>query len=88
MKIKDGFILKDVAGSKIVIATGAQRINFNGVITFNDVGAEVFNMLDGTNSVEDIISKISADFNVDSNRVKNEVEILIEKMRKHKLIDE
>ena len=88
MKIKDGFILKDVAGSKIVIATGAQRINFNGVITFNDVGAEVFNMLDGTNSVEDIISKISADYNVDSNRVKNDVEKLIEKMRKHNLIDE
>lgn len=88
MKIKDGFILKDVAGSKIVIATGAQRINFNGVITFNDVGAEVFNMLDGTNSVEDIVSKISADYNVDSNRVKNDVEKLIEKMRKHNLIDE
>lgn len=88
MKIKDGFILKDVAGSKIVIATGAQRINFNGVITFNDVGAEVFNMLDGTNSVEDIISKISADYNVDSNMVKNDVEKLIEKMRKHNLIDE
>lgn len=88
MKIKDGFILKDVAGSKIVIATGAQRINFNGVITFNDVGAEVFNMLDGTNSVEDIISKISADYNVDSNIVKNDVEKLIEKMRKHNLIDE
>jgi hypothetical protein len=88
MKIKDGFILKDVAGSKIVIATGAQRINFNGVITFNDVGAEVFNMLDGTNSVEDIVSKISADYNVDSNIVKNDVEKLIEKMRKHNLIDE
>ena len=88
MKIKDGFILKDVAGSKIVIATGAQRINFNGVITFNDVGAEVFNMLDGTNSVEDIVSKISDDYNVDSNIVKNDVEKLIEKMRKHNLIDE
>ena len=88
MKIKDVFILKDVAGSKIVIATGAQRINFNGVITFNDVGAEVFNMLDGTNSVEDIVSKISADYNVDSNIVKNDVEKLIEKMKKHNLIDE
>ena len=58
MKIKDGFILKDVAGSKIVIATGEQRMNFNGVITFNEVGADVFNLLDGNNSVEEIIAKI------------------------------
>ena len=39
MKIKDGFILKDVAGSKIVIATGDAKLTFNGVITFNSVGA-------------------------------------------------
>ena len=38
MKIKDGFILKDVAGSKIVIATGAAKMSFNGVITFNKSG--------------------------------------------------
>ena len=54
MKIKDGFILKDVAGSKIVIATGSARLNFNGVITFNDVGADVFALLDGTKTVDEI----------------------------------
>ncbi len=88
MKIKDGFILKDVAGSKIVIATGAQRINFNGVITFNEVGAEVFNLIDGTNSVEEIIEKISKEYNAPYDVVKTDVERLIEKMRKHNLIDE
>ncbi len=88
MKIKDGFILKDVAGSKIVIAIGEQRFNFNGVITFNEVGADVFNMLDGNNSVEDIVAKISEDYNAPYEVVKTDVENLIEKMRKHNLIDE
>lgn len=88
MKIKDGYILKDVAGSKIVIATGAQRLNFNGVITFNDVGAEVFNMLNGENSLEDIVAKISADYNAPIEVVRADVEKLIEKMRKNNLIDE
>ncbi len=88
MKIKDGFILKDVAGSKIVIATGEQRMNFNGVITFNSVGADVFTMLDGTNSVEDIVSKISEDYGADKSLVKSDVEKLIEKMKKFNLIEE
>lgn len=88
MKIKDGFILKDVAGSKIVIATGAARLNFNGVITFNDVGADVFTMLDGTNTVEEIVSHIAAQYGVDENTVKTDVEKLIDKMRKYKLIEE
>lgn len=88
MKIKDGFILKDVAGSKIVIATGSAKLNFNGVITFNDVGAEVFKMLDGTHTVEEIISHIAADYGVSEDIVKTDVEKLIEKMRNHKLIEE
>lgn len=88
MKIKDGFILKDVAGSKIVIATGSAKLDFNGVITFNDVGAEVFTMLDGTNTVEDIVSRIAAEYGIEEATVKADIEKLIDKMRKHKLIAE
>jgi hypothetical protein len=88
MKIKDGFILKDVAGSKIVIATGEQRLNFNGVITFNEVGAAVFNLLDGNNSVEDIVAKISSDYDAPVELVRADIEKLIEKMKKHNLIEE
>ncbi len=88
MKIKDGFILKDVAGSKIVIATGSAKLDFNGVITFNNVGADVFTMLDGTNSVESIIARISADYGVDEKLVTTDVHKLIEKMKKFNLIEE
>lgn len=88
MKIKDGFILKDVAGSKIVIATGSAKLDFNGVITFNDVGAEVFTMLDGTNTVEEIVSRIAAEYGIEEATVKADIEKLIDKMRKHKLIAE
>lgn len=88
MKIKDGFILKDVAGSKIVIATGEARLSFNGVITFNSVGAEIFNLLDGTNSPEEIVSKIATDYNVDSEIVKRDFDALVEKLKKHNLLDE
>ena len=88
MKIKDGFILKDVAGSKIVIATGEARLSLNGVITFNSVGAEIFNLLDGTNSSEEIVAKIASDYNVNAEIVKRDFEALVEKLRKHNLLDE
>lgn len=88
MKIKDGFILKDVAGSKIVIATGSAKLDFNGVITFNDVGAEVFTMLDGTKSVEEIVSHIATEYGVSEDIVKADVYKLIDKMEKHNLIEE
>lgn len=88
MKIKDGFILKDVAGSKIVIATGDAKLSFNGVITFNSVGAEIFNLLDGTNTAEEIIGKIASDYNVDAEIVERDFNALVEKLKAHKMLDD
>lgn len=88
MKIKDGFVLKDVAGSKIVIATGDAKISFNGVITFNSVGAEIFNLLDGTNTDEEIIKKIASDYNVDAAIVEKDFYALVEKLKAHKMLDD
>ena len=88
MKIKDGFILKDVAGSKIVIATGEAKLSFNGVITFNSVGAEIFELLDGINTPEEIVEKIASDYNVDSEIVKKDFEALVNKLRNYNMLDE
>ena len=88
MKIKDGFIMKDVAGSKVVLPLGERQFDVNGIITFNDVGAEVFNMLDGTNSVEEIATKIAKDYDVSYEMVEADVNELIEKMRANGLIED
>ena len=88
MKIKSGYILKDVAGSKIVMAIGEESTKFNGIITFNEVGAEVFTMLDGTKSVEEIVAKIAKDYEAPYEIVAEDVNKLIEKMRNQGLIED
>ena len=88
MKIKDGYILKSVAGSNVVIATGMERMDFRGIITFNDTGAEIFNMLNGTYTVEEIIEKLAKDYETSYDVVKADVMNLIEKMRSQGLIEE
>lgn len=88
MKIKDGFIMKDVAGSKVVLPLGERQTEIRGIITFNDIGAEVFNMLDGTNSVEEIIAKLVKDYDAPYETVKSDVEKLIDKMRENGLVED
>ena len=39
MKVKDGFVLRAIAGSNIVVPVGAATAQFNGMITLNDSGA-------------------------------------------------
>lgn len=88
MKIKDGYILKKVAGENIVIATGEARISFNGIITFNEVGAEVFELLDGTRTLEQIVDEIAAIYNAPREIIESDIKKLIEKMKNHGLIEE
>lgn len=88
MKIKDGYILKKVAGENIVIATGEARLSFNGIITFNEVGAEVFTRLDGTRSINQIVDEIALLYNAPKDVIEKDINKLIEKMRNHGLIEE
>ena len=88
MKIKDGYILKSVAGSNVVIAIGDERKELNGIITFNDTGAEIFNMLNGTYTVEEIIEKLAKDYEIPYDVAEADVMKLIEKMRSQGLIEE
>lgn len=88
MKIKDGYILKKVAGENIVIATGEARLSFNGIITFNEVGAEVFDRLDGTRTFEQIVDEIAALYNASREVIEADIKKLIEKMKSQGLIEE
>lgn len=88
MKIKDGFIMKDVAGSKVVLPIGERQNDLKGIITFNEIGAEVFNMLDGTNSVEEIAHKIAKDYDTPYETVEADVNKLVKKMREQGLIED
>ena len=38
MKIKDGFVLRDIAGDTVVIATGEISKTFHGMIRLNSTG--------------------------------------------------
>lgn len=88
IKIKDGYILKKVAGENIVIATGEARLSFNGIITFNEVGAEVFTRLDGTRTLSQITDEIAAIYNAPKELIKADIEKLVEKMRSNGLLEE
>lgn len=47
MRIKEGFVLRDVCGEKVVMGEGLKTINFSKMIHFNDTAAYLWNELQG-----------------------------------------
>ena len=45
MRVDKEFVLREIAGDYIIIPTGKTVLEFNGLITVNEVGVSIWNML-------------------------------------------
>ena len=64
MRIKDGFILREVAGTFVIISAGDESLDFKGVITVNEVGALIWKGVEAGKSKDEIVDKILAEYDV------------------------
>ena len=65
MKIKDGFILREMCGENIVTAEGIEHINFNKLISLNSSAAYLWENLGKEFSVEDMAALLVEQYDID-----------------------
>jgi len=64
MKIKDGYMMRKVAGNCVVVPMGDEITNFNGMINLNETGEFLFEKLkDGCNK-EELIEAMMSEYEV------------------------
>ncbi len=86
MKIKDGFILREVAGNYIVVAVGDAVKNFNGVINLNETGAFLWKELVKGCDEDALLAALLAEYDVDEEIAKTDVKAFITKLTEAGLI--
>ncbi len=66
MKIKEGFILREMCGENIVAAEGLENINFNKLISLNESAAYLWNELQGKEfSIEEMAELLIVRYGID-----------------------
>jgi len=83
MKIKDGFLLREIAGTQIVVPIAERVIEFKGMMTLNDHGLFVWNMLQNECTFEDILKSILEEYDVDVETAKADLEEFLAHVRKN-----
>ena len=58
MKVQKEFVLREIAGDYVIIPTGKTGLTFNGLITVNEVGADLWKMLQSDVTFEDLLQGI------------------------------
>lgn len=81
MKIKDGFVLRQVAGQGVVIATGEASKQFSGMVKLNETGSFIWERVaEGLD--EDAIAKaLVSEYDVTPEKAAADVDAFVSQMR-------
>ena len=87
MKIKDGFILRKIADSYVVVPVGSLSLDFSGVITLNETGAFLFELLQKGADREELLSKLLEEYNVTPEKADADLEIFLQKVKEADVLE-
>lgn len=86
MKIKNGFILRQVADNYLVVAVGDAVKDFNGIINLNETGAFLWKILESGATEEELVKKLTEEYDVDEETAKKDVGKFVAKLAEANLL--
>ena len=88
MKIKEGFILREVAGSYVVVAVGPASKDFRGVIKLNSSGAFLWKALEKEDkSTDDLVKALLEEYEIDEMTARGDVEDFLDKLKGARIVE-
>lgn len=88
MKIKDTFILRNIAGSNIVLPSGSSSESFSGMMTLNETGVFLWNTLQKDISMDDLINAMLSEYNVSADQAKEDAYEFVKSLRTAGVLEE
>ena len=80
MKLKDGFILRSVAGETVVVPTG-NELNMNMMITLNGTGKFLWEKLENGAEEDELVQALLNEYDVDAATAKQAADAFIARLK-------
>lgn len=87
MKIKSGYIMREVSDNYVVVPTGQATVDFNGIITLNETGAFLWKQLVEEKTLDQLAENFMKEYDVDEATAKKDIMEFVEKLKDADLID-
>ncbi|MBR2848691.1 MAG: PqqD family protein [Clostridia bacterium] len=82
MKIKNGFVLREVAGTPVVLPVGQASVDFSGMLSLNKSGVLLWKALEEGSDREALADALLAEYEVDRAEALSDVDEFIETLTK------
>ncbi len=86
MNIKREFVLREIAGDLLLVPTGKTALDLNGMLTLNNVGADIWNMLPEVKDEEEIVQRLLQEYDATAEEVRPDVSAFLNKLRELNII--
>ena len=88
MKIKKGFVLRNVVDEYMVMPSGDNIAKFDGTVVLNEVSAFIFKQLENAVSRDDLVTAVLNEFDVDEATAAKDIDNLLARFREIGLLEE
>ena len=88
MKIKEGFMLREVAGSYVVVAVGKRSEQFNGMVNMNETGAFLWKLVEQGASRDELLSRLLETYEVAEEKAEQDVDKFISILQHNDFVEE
>ena len=80
MKLKENFVLRQVADNWVALPLGQEALDFTGILSLNDSGAMLWRCLEKGGDPESLADALMAEYNVDRATAMADAEEFIRKL--------
>ena len=88
MKTKKGFNLRQVCGENVIVAEGAENIDFSSIISMNESSAYLWNNIQGKEfDKNNLVELLTQEYDVDVDTAAKDVEALVAQWLKAGIIE-
>lgn len=86
MKLNENYILKNIAGTAVVVPVGDAVNDIKGMITLNGPAEIIWKGLQNGKNIESIVMEIKTEYDATEEVIKNDVDAFLNKLRAYKIL--
>ena len=86
MKLNENFILKNIAGTAVVVPVGDAVNDVKGMITLNGPAEIIWKGLENGKSIDGIVEEIKSEYDASEDVIRNDVDAFLNKLRNYKIL--
>lgn len=88
MKIKEGYLIREIAGCHMVVPIGERVIEFKGIMTLNDTASFIWKRMSNDVTYDQILSAVLDEYEIDESTAKDDLDDFLKKARENGVLED